>query len=215
MARGDADIGIVPVIEVARQNLRVLRGTGIACHGAVRSILLISKVPFGKIRTLAADSGSRTSVVLARVILSMRYSADPSIVEQAPSLPEMLDNADAALIIGDPALWLDPADLPFHVLDLGEEWLRLTGLPMVFAVWAARPDFQVAAFTEAAFCESYRFGARRLDEIVASEHQRHGVSAALAHEYLSRYIVFELGEQEHAGMRQFLKYAVEVERAPV
>ena len=60
VARGEADIGILPVMEMARQKLEYFPGTGIACRGPVRSILLISRVPFAQIRTLAADAGSRT-----------------------------------------------------------------------------------------------------------------------------------------------------------
>src|ERR1043165_6131776 len=74
LASGAADIGIVPSFELTRQNLKILRGAGIACRGAVRSILLISKKPAAQIATLAADSSSRTSVELARVILEDRKS---------------------------------------------------------------------------------------------------------------------------------------------
>src|SRR5262245_26902422 len=79
IAMGDSDIGAVPVIEVIRQRLRIVPGTGIACRRAVRTILLASKKPPGEIKTLAADIGSRTSVMLARVILSERYGAHPEI----------------------------------------------------------------------------------------------------------------------------------------
>ena len=108
------------------------------CHGPVRSILLISKVPFQQIRTLSADSSSRTSVMLSRIVLARKYGAFPEIRTHRPDLAEMLDFDDACLIIGDPALVLDPATLPFHVLDLGAEWTEMTDLPMVFAVWAER-----------------------------------------------------------------------------
>jgi chorismate dehydratase len=120
LAEGEAALGIVPVIEKARQGLVMVPGTGIACRGAVRSILLVSRVQFGKIRTLATDSGSRTSVELARIILAHRYGVLPEIVSMAPELAPMLEEADAALIIGDPALRLDPSKLPYHVIDLGE-----------------------------------------------------------------------------------------------
>ena len=72
LASGEADIGIIPSFELTKQDLEIIPGAGIACHGAVRSILLISKVPAAEIRTLAADSSSRTSVELARVILDRK-----------------------------------------------------------------------------------------------------------------------------------------------
>jgi chorismate dehydratase len=136
LASGEADIGIVPVIEMGRQRLDYFRGCGIASHGPVRSILLISKIPFSQIRTLATDSGSRTSVMLARIILTEKFGCDPKLISHTPDLPAMLGLADAALLIGDAALRVDPATLPLETLDLGEQWTNLTGLPMVFAVWA-------------------------------------------------------------------------------
>ena len=142
LANGAADIGIVPVAALLDQDLTIFRGAGIACRGPVRSILLISKEPLRNIRTLAVDSSSRSSVMLARIILSEVYGATPDLISMPPEFGSMLDVADAALIIGDPALRLDSVALReqgFHVADLGEEWWKLTGLPMVFAVWAGRP----------------------------------------------------------------------------
>src|SRR5580700_4949666 len=138
IASGDADIGIDPVIEMARQKLEYFPGTGIACHGPVRSILLVSKVPFRQIRTLATDAGSRTSVQLARIILTERSGVTPRLISMPADLATMLGEADAALLIGDAALRIDPEKLPFETLDLGGEWVSMTGLPMVFAVWAGR-----------------------------------------------------------------------------
>ena len=221
LTRREADIGIVPVIEMARQHMQRIPGVGIACHGAVRSILLASKVPLREIRVLAADSSSRTSVNLARIILSKKYGAAPRVISHLPDLPTMLGVADAALVIGDPALRLDPAKLPFEVLDLGAEWLQLTGLPMVFAAWAARKDFDMTRIHPEAFVESYRFGREHLDDLVRMEHEQRGVTTELAREYLTRYIAFELGEKELAGMERFLEYAaelpatLELEKVPV
>ena len=79
LADGRADIGIVPSVELNRQNLQIIRGTGIACDGPVRSILLISKVPFAEIQTLATDSSSRTSVALSRIVLAKKYGVEPRL----------------------------------------------------------------------------------------------------------------------------------------
>jgi predicted solute-binding protein len=106
----------------------------------VRSILLISKVPFQQIRTLAVDSSSRTSVMLSRIVLARKYGAFPEIRSQRPDLAEMLDFEDACLIIGDPALLLDPADMPFHVLDLGAEWMEITVFPWCSPSGRSAPD---------------------------------------------------------------------------
>ena len=108
---GAADIGIVPVAELPRLGLAIVPGTGIACRGAVRSILLVTKVARPKIRVLAADTSSRTSVQLARILLERNHGARPRFVPHPPDLAAMLEAADAALIIGDPALRV-PLDRP-------------------------------------------------------------------------------------------------------
>lgn len=206
LASGAADIGIIPSFELTRQDLEVIPGTGIASHGAVRSILLVSSRPAGEIRTLAVDSSSRTSVQLARVILERKYGAVYEAVPHAPDLDAMLRMADAALVIGDPALHIDPARPPYHVYDLGAEWMEMTGLPMVFAVWAGRRG-TVTAEVEQAFRDSCRYGRQHLEQIVATESWRRGFAPELVREYLTKHIVHELGPREYEGMELFLSYA--------
>lgn len=214
IASGEADIGIVPVIEMARQKLEYFPGTGIACHGPVRSILLISKVPFRDIRTLATDSGSRTSVQLARVILSEKFGATPKLISRTADLASMLGEADAALLIGDPALRVDPEKLPFETLDLGAEWCSMTGLPMVFAVWAGRKEIVKPEYA-AAFQSSLRFGMAHMDDIVKAEVPHRGFSEAVVRNYLTEHIVFELGERDYAGMKMYLERVAQLERQAV
>ena len=206
LAAGAADIGIVPSFELTRQDLEVIPGAGIACRGPVRSILLISSRPAPEIRTLAADSSSRTSVELVRIVLERRYGAAPVSISHPPDLDAMLRIADAAVIIGDPALRIDPARLPYYVYDLGGEWVEMTGLPMVFAVWAGRHGVVTPEVAEA-FRESCRYGRARIQEIVASEAPRRGFPPAFVEEYLTRRIVNELGPREYQGMDLFLSYA--------
>jgi chorismate dehydratase len=206
LASGAADIGIVPSFELTRQNLDIIPGAGIACHGAVRSILLISSRPAAQVRTLALDSSSRTSVELVRVILERRYGVAPACVSHAPDLNAMLRIADAALIIGDPALRIDPASLPWHVYDLGTEWVEMTGLPMVFAVWAGRKGM-VTPELVSAFHESCRYGLDRMEEIVAAESVARGFDPEAVREYLTHHIVHELGPRDYQGMELFLEYA--------
>jgi len=208
LADGRADIGIVPSVELNRQKLEPIRGTGIACRGPVRSILLISKVPFDQIQTFATDSSSRTSVALSRIILALKYGVEPKLFSQPPHLGVMLEHSDAALIIGDAALLLNPPEIPFQVLDLGEEWTTMTGLPMVFAVWAARAGF--APQSPEHFQASLRFGLDRIEDIVRQEQPKLGISESLVRDYLTHNIVYELGEREYAGLAAFLQYASEL-----
>ncbi len=203
---GLIDVGLVPIAEIARQNLEIVPGVGITCLGAVRSILLFSRVPWSCVRTLAADSSSRTSVQLARVILRERYGVEPEITAQEPILSEMLSTADAALVIGDPALRLHFEELPYECLDLGAEWLALTGLPMVFAAWAGKPGMALNAMERIAL-GSYEYGKARIDDIVKQEHSARGITAELAERYLRHHIRFELGADELKGLEAFLELA--------
>jgi chorismate dehydratase len=208
---GDADIGIVPVIEMARQGLDYFHGVGIACHGPVRTILLISKVPFEKIQTLATDAGSRSSVMLSRVILAEKYGVSPRVISRPANLAAMLTEADAALIIGDAALQLDLEKLPFETLDLGQVWNEMTGLPMVFAVWSGRQEVMRANY-EQAFVESCQYGLKHMDDIVQAESSARGFPADLVRKYLTRHIVFELGQRDMEGMQLYLKHALALDR---
>lgn len=204
--RGEIDIGLVPVVEIARQALATVPGVGISCLGAVRSILLFSRVPWKNVRSLAADAGSRTSVELARIILRERFGIRPQASSQQPRLEDMLSRADAALIIGDAALRLDPAHLPFECLDLGDEWLDLTGLPFVFAAWAGKPGIPLDSLSEITR-GSYEFGKTHLTEIATREHQNRGISWELAELYLRHHIRFELGKNEQQGLETFFRMA--------
>jgi len=214
LASGEADIGIVPAIEMQRQHLEYFGGTGIACHGAVRSILLVSKTPPREIRTLTTDSGSRTSVMLSRIILEEKFGVHPTLISRPADLPSMLGESDAALLIGDAALRIDPATLPFETLDLGEEWIRLTGFPMVFAVWSGRKELILERY-ERTFIESCRYGLTHLEEIVRNESLARNFPEALVRKYLTEHIVFELGERDYRGLNLYLDRASKLERQAV
>lgn len=209
LAAGTADIGILPAAELPRLGLEILRGAGIACRGPVRSILLVSKVDPRDIRVLAADTSSRTSTQLARVLLARNYGAEPRLVACRPDLDAMLECADAAVIIGDPALRVDVANVPHHVIDLGAEWTASTDLPMVFAVWAARKEY-VTPEIERAFLSSCRFGLAHIEEIVRQEAAPRGFTETVAREYLTHSIRFEFGEAEYRGLDLFLRYVSEL-----
>jgi predicted solute-binding protein len=209
LRRREADLGLVPVAEIARQALPVLPGTCISSDGPVRSILLVSGKPWPEVRTLAADCHSRSSVVLAQIVLCERFGVRPTVAAQPPSLDAMLATADAALLIGDAALQVEPSSLPYAVLDLGEEWKRLTGLPMVFAAWAG-PAAAECAWLEDVLRESLRHGMANLDAIVEQEAARHGVGKELARTYLSENIRFVLGDRELQGMQEYLRRGEEM-----
>jgi predicted solute-binding protein len=213
LADGEADIGLAPCAEIDRLGLSFLPDVGIACTGPVRSILLISKRPFEAIRTLAADSSSRTSVALARLLLGERYACFPEVVSRPPSLQDMMAECDAALIIGDPALRIRREDLAWRSLDLGDEWVQWTGLPMVFAVWCGKES----AFTDEvreAFADSYRWGAARTDEIVERAVRERGFPEDVARDYITHRISYEMTDRHREGLNLFRTKVRELDVRP-
>ena len=216
---GAADIGIMPVAAYAEiPKLAIIPEIAIAACGPVRSILLVSKVPLEQVRTLAADTSSRTSTALARVLFTRWFGRAPEFVPAAPQLDSMLARCDAALIIGDPALRLDRSR---HLTwDLAEEWRRLTGKPFVFAFWAAR----MAALAEArsgldvsalfrASCEKGLEPAS-LAVIAREWAPRVAMSERAVVEYLTRNIHYALDEECAEGLKLFFRYAAECGAIP-
>ena len=202
----EVDIGLVPVIELDRQKLDMLPRLGIASSGPVRSILLVSKVAAPDIRSLAADSSSRTSVVLAQILLAERFGSRPMVTEHRPEVGEMLAQADACLVIGDPALRIDRSQLGFHIYDLGAEWTAWTGLPMVYAVWAARAGFHAGAVAEV-LNASWEYGRGRRREAAEGECATRGIPAELAYEYLTCNIEYEMSDNHGKGLALFRSLA--------
>ncbi len=215
---GRADIGLVPVIELARQpDLSVIPGSAIVCQGPVRSILLVSKCPLTEIRILAADTSSRTSVVLTQLILRSKGVEAPVVTPHQPDLDAMLRIADAALIIGDPALRLDPEMVawqgqPVFVYDVGRQWVELTGLPMVFAVWAAKEHVDPSA--AGVFEESKRYGIAHTDEIVRMESAARDFDPDMVRKYITGHISYDLGAQERTAVDRYLQLARQTGHAP-
>ncbi len=213
-----ADIGLVPIIELARQpELSVIPGGLIGCRGPVRSILLISKLPAAEIRTLAADTSSRTSVVLTELVLRSKGVHELAVRPHAPDLDGMLSEADAALVIGDPALRIDPTmstwkGQPVEVHDIGAAWVEMTGLPMVFAVWAGKEPLDPT--TAEVFERSKAYGLDRIDDIVAAESANRGFAPAHVREYVTGHISYEFGSRERQAIDLYLDMAAQAGLAP-
>ena len=143
----------------------------------MRSVLLVSRVPIGEIESVALDENSRTSAALVRIVLAERYGLEPELPDCArPISTRCSTTTDAALLIGDPALAV-PRDR-YVVLDLAGEWLELTGLPFVFAVWAARDEVARPASWSRRFVASLELGLAELDAIVAETAAETGIAPA-------------------------------------
>lgn len=198
---GEIDLGMIPSIEYANGDYAIVPGIAIGSRGPVRSVSLFHPGPIESIRRVALDTSSRTSVVLAKVLLRERLGRDPEYVPMGPSLQEMLKAADAALLIGDPALYFE-GDVPR--LDLGEEWARVTGLPFVYAFWAG-PSGAVSPAEVRRLQEALRQGVASVGAI-AQGYKGQG-RAAQNESYLRTNIVYGLGDAEALGLREFYRRA--------
>ena len=205
LAQGNLDVGLIPSIEVQRiPDLRVLPDLCIAATQEVRSVLMVSKVPPAEVRKVALDQNSRTSVALLRILLRERYGLDPEYLPERPEIDRMLAEADAALIIGDPALRIERER--YRVIDLAAEWRALTGLPFVFAVWAVRPEVE---FTDLAFYfkSSLRYGMSSLDTVVRESAAEMGLDTSEVRSYLTESLTFFLRHDEIQGLEEFYRRA--------
>ena len=213
---GEVDAGIVSSIEYLRiPGLRIVPGLCIASPKRVRSVVILSKVPPEEIRSLALDTSSRTSVVLAQLLLRERYGVSPAVMDMGPDLPVMLAANDAALMIGDAAMRAPKQGL--FVLDLAEEWHSWTGLPFVFALWLVRqdaPKLPVPGGVAPFFHKSLELGVAQLPAIVEEARRTIGWTKIELHEYLTENISYTLGEAERESLGLFFEKAVRHGFAP-
>ena len=205
LAAGSLDVGLIPSIEIQRiPGLAVLPGLCVAATQEVRSVLLLSRCAPSEIQRLALDENSRTSAALVRILLRERFGIEPQCLAASPDLKEMMQEADAALIIGDPALRVDRTG--YRVLDLAAEWRELTDLPFVFAVWAVRAGVEMSTRL-GIFSRSLRQGMREMDLLVREAARELGLDAVEVRKYLTENLSYELGAAELAGLEEFFRRA--------
>lgn len=207
LAEGAIDLGLIPSIEYLRGGgYRVVPGLSIASRGPVASVALYTARPLEDVRSIAADSSSRTSVALLRVLCADRFRIDPAFETRPPDLDAMLQDCDAALVIGDHALFADHTAAGLRKIDLGEEWTAMTGLPFVWAFWAGRPGILDAG--DIAMLRTARDdGIRAVDRIAAAYCGPAPEKVAVGRRYLVENIQYGLGEAERAGLARFYQLA--------
>ena len=219
LAEGTADIGIIPAAAYAEiPGLQVLPEVAIASRRAVRSILLVSKVPIEQVRTVALDTSSMTSVALTKVLFEKWLGGGRTFTAMAPDVDAMLAEHDAGLLIGDPALKIDRQ--PYQTIDLAEEWIRHTGKPFVFAFWAVRSaalvDAGPALDLPAVFQKSRDRGLEpsSLNQIAREWAPRLEIGDADVRSYLTQNIHYQLDAGCLEGLQLFYKYAAEIGALP-
>jgi chorismate dehydratase len=214
---GKADIGIIPAAAYTQiPDLAILPGIAIAARRPVRSILLVSKVPIEKIRSVALDTSSMTSVALTKILFERWLGSGRTFTPMAPDLDAMLREHDAGLVIGDTALQVDRTR--YLTVDLAEEWIRFTGKPFVFAFWAVRraalasgsPD--LAAIFQAS--RDHGLEPANIDSIAREWSGRLVLSEADVRTYLTENIHYQLDRGCLEGLQLFYRYAEECGALP-
>ncbi len=217
---GTADLGLIPIAALASApQLRVLPGCTIASKARVRSLILVRRAgqPLREIRSVAADTASRTTIAYTRILFHKWGNPAAAFVPFAAHLDRMLDEADAAVVIGDPALLAleDRADrmartgeeLAYH--DIAQEWISLTGLPYISAVWAASPDCPLDEGIANDFIQSRIHGCQNVEALVAEWSKRLPIPADTIRAYLTTNIHYALDEECIEGMQGFFRMAAE------
>lgn len=224
---GDTDLGLIPSIEYLRApqgpaSYRIVPDCAVASRGPVASVALYTTREMQDVRTIALDTSSRTSVALTRVMCARVFGITPRLESVRPDLGAMLAQADAALLIGDVALFQQPGPVdvvPDHPggatrrvtvekIDLGELWTRTTGLPFVYAFWAGRVGVLDDAVVRV-LQDARAAGAAAPDEVAAGFFGEDAARRAVGERYLRDNIKYRLGPEERAGLERFYKYAAE------
>ncbi|KQV24100.1 MULTISPECIES: menaquinone biosynthetic enzyme MqnA/MqnD family protein [unclassified Kitasatospora] len=217
LVRGALDIGPITCVEYLRNadKLVVLPDIAVGSDGPVMSCVIVSKLPLAELdgRRVALGSTSRTSVRLARLLLEQREGVRPEYFTAPPDLDAMLAEADAAVLIGDPALRASLEQAPqqgLAVHDLGAMWKDWTGLPFVFAVWAARRDYaerspETVAAVHRAFLESRDLSLAEAGQVAAQAARWESFDAPVLERYFSQALDFSLGERQLAGIAEFAR----------
>jgi chorismate dehydratase len=233
LRRGDADLGIIPSIEYQRMDgVVALPGMAIASKNVVRSLLVVSKKPIEMARRIALDTSSRSTVALVRLLAAEHWKINPEFVDAAPDPSAMLQQADAALIIGDPALRIslkmealagksprgedccqgDAEDMPIpgfetlFVYDVIHQWREMTGKPAALAIWAGHRE-AITPEVLADFTASKLYGLERIREISEAASIKLDLPPRALERYLTENIHFDLDEENLAGLQLFFEKA--------
>lgn len=212
---GQVDVGLVPSIEYLRgESYVAVPGVAIGSDGPVASVAVFSLVPIDRVRTVALDASSRTSVALLRVLCARHFGIEPDVRIMSPDPQRMLESNDAALLIGDTALLFDHAAAGVQKTDLGLAWKEYSGLPFVYAFWFGRPGVLTAG-DAASLGEACRLGVEHTDDVAREHFPDDPARAVIGARYLRDNVVYGFAEREMAGLTRFYRDAAELGLAPV
>lgn len=202
------DIGLIPIFEYLRSKThRIIPDVSISSTGPVKTVVLHHRCPLRDIKRVFLDRASRTSAALTKIILKLKYKANPEYKRYNPMLEFPDGPNDAALVIGDRGFLPPPPG--YQTLDLGREWKEFTNLPFVYAVFAVRDGFQINKEGEA-LRKAKEFGLANMTEIAQWEAQRSHIDEAACRFYLEKNIDFNLSNEHIKGVKEFINAARDI-----
>jgi chorismate dehydratase len=213
LAHGRLDVALAPSIELARHpEWSIISSACIGCRGPVLSVKTLFRKPPVAVKSLALDEGSRTSAVLTQILLADKYGVRPRLEILPVGVSPLETASDAVLVIGDRAIRSPSAGF-CESWDLGEQWVRSTGLPFVFAVWAARPGVDSSEL-EAALDSARDQGRRELETIAKEQSKAMGLPNDLVLGYLRDNLNFYLDASARRGLELFFRRAAALKLIP-
>jgi chorismate dehydratase len=206
LLNGEVDAALVPIIEYQRiPDIAIVPDVCVGSRTAVKSVVLVTrKNNLKKIESVALDESSRTSVTLVKIIFREFLGFEPKWATSAPDLRSMLGHADAALIIGDPAMQIPREE--FRVFDLATLWREFTGFGFVFAMWMMRKD-AVERVRSVDFAAARDEGLANLNDIERTYVEQIGLSREEIRDYLTENIVFSVDEEMKKGLKRYFELA--------
>lgn len=205
---GLLDVALLPAVSYFEDDkYRIIPGVSISTRGMVESVNLFLKKDVNRIKEVALDTSSRTSRALAAIILKKRYGLNPDFTDWDNGLDIDKSSSGAVLLIGDNAMKFN--DQRYKVLDLGNEWYKLTRLPFVFAFWVTRCGTKLHGLDKI-LQKTKEDGIKAIDEIAAIEAERLNFSKEKCLNYLAKSIRYDLGKSEVKGLEKFYEYALEM-----
>ena len=214
---GKVDLALIPSIEyLQRSDYYVVPDIAVASSGPVASVALFSQRPATAIRSIAVDASSRTAVALLRVLCAQWFDIEPTFVKMRPDISPMLKRCDAALLIGDRALFTEHETAGLEKIDLGEEWEAMTNSPFVWAFWVGRAGVVGSQHLEALRTAREK-GIEAVDAIAEqfAPTSEDGESVEIARAYLHENVKYVLDDLGRVGLKKFFNAAAEIGVVPL
>lgn len=202
LIRGEVDLGLIPIVGLqTHPGLRAVKGLGVAAGTRTESVFVLTRKPLDRIRTVTADAGSLTSVMLLKIILQEKYKNRADFTSQPiKNIHEVLRHSDAALLIGDDAILAEETDYDHY--DLATEWYSIYRLPFVFALWASARE--ISSDEKAILSASYQKATQNWDNIYAEATRTLPVDSTFVKRYYNENLHYQLSKKDYEGILKFL-----------